>query len=397
MIGAAALLFFYGLAFYAAIINTEHVNSFRRISLVAPFHFKQFDPQKSQKIQIDPLLTIYSEYQLLPENIKVKLDNNWVGEQNFHFEDDSEFSVLAQYENNNEKKIVYAIENIRVVEWGDLSYVIMQFILFTLGLFLFVIAAGFIVKTASRIAAPFTSIVEQLDGELRSEFKQLTISGEQSLELVQTITAINNYRQKIETLVSREKSFTRYISHELRTPMTVIRGRISILKKHGDPYVCQQLSKMKHALDETEQLTQTFLLLARDKTSKTTTTSVDISFIDNVAESLEPIIQANNVSFHYSLQQEFVLPSEPLLISAILQNLLTNSIKCSINGDVTLSISKRKIVVLDNGLGLESKPRGYEGFGIGLQLVRDICDRYDWSFQITNNSDIGCTASILLE
>jgi len=51
--------------------------------------------------------------------------------------------------------------------------------------------------------------------------------------------------------------------------------------------------------------------------------------------------------------------------------------------------------VIDTGVGLGEKARGYEGFGIGLLLVHDICNKYNWRFSLQNNEDAGCCASIL--
>ena len=78
-----------------------------------------------------------------------------------------------------------------------------------------------------------------------------------------------------------------------------------------------------------------------------------------------------------------------------LQNLLKNAIACSENGTVTLLVNEYQIEVIDDGLGLETKPRGYEGFGIGLVLVRDICRKYNWQFSLENNLGKGCTAMVV--
>ena len=78
-----------------------------------------------------------------------------------------------------------------------------------------------------------------------------------------------------------------------------------------------------------------------------------------------------------------------------LKNLLKNAINCSVEGKVDLFISPEGVEVIDNGVGLDAKPRGYEGFGIGLNIVRDICEKYHWQFTIKNNVGDGCTATVI--
>ena len=74
---------------------------------------------------------------------------------------------------------------------------------------------------------------------------------------------------------------------------------------------------------------------------------------------------------------------------------MKNAINCSVEGNVSLFISPQRIDVIDNGVGLDAQPRGYEGFGIGLNIVRDICEKYHWQFDINNNQGDGCTASVV--
>jgi len=76
---------------------------------------------------------------------------------------------------------------------------------------------------------------------------------------------------------------------------------------------------------------------------------------------------------------------------------VSNAINCSHDGKVSVFLSQSKLEVIDTGVGLNSKPRGYEGFGVGLQIVKDICDRYDWCFDIKNNSDLGCTTTVIFD
>lgn len=396
LLGAMVLLVFYGAIFNNTILYTENKSSERRLALISPYHFKLFSQGFTGEIQIDPMLKIYDQYDILPHSIKRRIDKTWQGSIIFHFEDDHEYSVFAkQAMTEKGLTIVYALEDIDAIEWGDTEFAIFQTAIFGFGLFIYIIAALFIIKMAKRISMPFSSLADKLESNNNEEYAPLSVDGELSQELVQMLTSINSYRSRIRGAFMREQAFTRYVSHELRTPMTVIRGGISILRRLDDEKVQKQSNRIDNAVIEMEQLVHTFLLLARNEDAATTHVDISDVYVKEIIKDLESTIQANQVNFNQHLQSDFSLNVQPLLFAAVINNLLKNAINCSVEGQVDLFISPQRIDVIDNGVGLDSQPRGYEGFGIGLNIVRDICEKYHWQFNIQNNHGNGCTASVI--
>ena len=160
LVGAMVLLAFYGAIFYHTILYTENQSSERRLALISPHHFKLFSEGFEGEIQIDPMLKIYDEYDILPPSIKRRLNNNWQGSITFHFEDDSEYSVFSQEVITKKGiAIVYALEDIDAIEWDDTEFAIFQAVIFGLGLFIYIIAALFIIKMAKRISTPFSCLL----------------------------------------------------------------------------------------------------------------------------------------------------------------------------------------------------------------------------------------------
>ena len=398
LLGATALLMFYCAILNHSILYAENQNSERRLALVAPYHFALFNQDSASIIKINPMLKIYDQYDILPTLIKRRLHKEWQGSINFHFEDDSEFGVFAQkIMTSKGQRIVYAVENIDAIEWDDVSFAIFQLIIFGLGLLIFIISVLVSIKMARRISMPFTNLAIQLENNKNESYAPLTVEGEPSLEIMQTLKGVNSYRSRIQDAFIREKAFTRYISHELRTPMTVIRGAVSVLRLLKNEKSNKQCNRIDMAVIEMEHLIHTFLLLARDEDLSGLNSFISKEYIRNLIIDIEPTIKANQVEFHQQLQCEFNIAAQSLLFSAVIKNLLKNAINCSIAGNVDLFISPERIDVIDNGVGLDAKPRGYEGFGIGLNIVRDICEKYHWQFSIKNNESKGCTASVIFK
>ena len=392
LIGAASLLFTYGILFKLSILTTENNTNIQRMALIGPHYFKQFENTTQSKLVIDPLLTLYTDYSLMPEGIRMNISNDWLGSDSIHYEkDDSEFSVFAGKVHG---KTFYLVENSNAIEWSDDTFILLELLIFSCGFVLFLIAAIALKTSANKIAAPFSTLAHELAQDSGESFSKLTSSGTPSYELKQTLTAINSYREKIALAIAREQSFTRYVSHELRTPMTVIKGCISLLKKQQDPHVNKQCQRINNALNEMQALTQTFLLLARDEQSPVQELVINLDFLNEQVTELASYSDSNQCKISIQILDNVVLEAEATLFKALLKNLLINAINCSPQGQISVFMDKQHLTIIDNGSGLDSKHRGYEGFGIGLIIVKDICEKYHWSFSLTNNPDKGCTARV---
>lgn len=394
IIGAVVLLIFYGAVIHYFTLFTENMNSVRRLMAIAPHHFDKFKHSDLNVIKIDPLLSIYNNYTNLPESLQQHLDPNWVGTSIIHASEGEEFSIFATTITlDSNFSIMYAIENIELIEWGDIDILIAQLGILSLGILFFLVTATFIVRSAKQISEPVSNLSQQLE-KTDESYAPLIATGKFSSELSQMLTAINSYRSKVKKALMREQSFTRYISHEFRTPMTVIKGSVSILRKNGNEKADKHLGLIDTSLNEMEQLTQTFLQLTREKLEPNTIV-INKHYINNILANFNDLLIANNVKINTELLSPFKLQVHPLLMSAVINNLLKNAINCSLGGQISVFVCSQRIDIIDNGLGLDAKPRGYEGFGIGLKIVTDICRKYNWQFELKNNTDKGCRASIL--
>ena len=395
LIGAALILLFYGLVFHFATLRTENHSSGHRLAIVAPHHFERFVDGQQGAIVIDPLLTIYDDYQLLPVAFQRRLLPDWTGWQIFHFENETEYSVFAhRLATKNGERIVYAIENIGAVEWDDADYLLFGAVLLSSGLLIFLAAAVAIARTARRIGAPFRELALQLSRDDLSDFATLAVAGKPSRELSQVMAALNDYRARIAASIEREQSFTRYVSHELRTPMTVIRGSLSLLRKQPSERVNRQVRRINDAINDMEELTTTFLLLARNDEVAPRAISLDRELLAGCVEELAPQAEGNRCTLSLEAAGPLSLAAHPVLLGVAIKNLLINAIHCTLDGEIRVVLAGDALEIVDSGCGLDDKARGYEGFGIGLLLVRDICDKYGWQFSLVNNPDRGCTARL---
>ncbi|REL26958.1 sensor histidine kinase [Thalassotalea euphylliae] len=394
--GAFTLLVFYTLVFNLALLFTEDSSTIERLKYVAPDYLAHYENGDTGIITVDSLVTLYDSYDQLPPVLKPRLDKDWHGVSNFFFEDDSELNVFAQLTNTpTGHKITYAVERIGIVEVNEFNIALLEISIFVMGLVIFLIIARVIISTLEAITLPFIALAKALENNTSFDNLALTHQGSETFESHLTLTAVNQYRTRIAASIEREQNFTRYVSHELRTPMSVIKGCTSLLRASEVPMVLKQCGRIDDALNNMAQLTQTFLMLARNKTKESSLTVINTAFISEALSPLHAKAHANDVTLDYKLLAPFELTVEPLLMTVLIQNITINAINCSHEGSVSVFITHQKLEIVDNGVGLNATARGYEGFGIGLQLVEDICKRYQWQFSLQNNVQQGCTATVL--
>jgi signal transduction histidine kinase len=394
-VGAIILLVFYANLFFLAFLSTEDYFSERRMELIAPHYVKQFETNDAPIIEVNPVLTIYSDIEYLPQILRRRLNKDWLGVTNINIEENLEFSVAALEINTKQLGLntVYAVENIEAFELEDEEIIIYQLILAAIGILSITFLAFLIMKASKRISLPFVKVSNQIKHSPANDYSTIEIEGLKSKELVALVDAINLYRSNILSAFNREQSFTRYVSHELRTPMTVIKGSLSVLRKK-ESTENKHIELIEHAIEEMEQLIQTFLYLAREQEALSVSTQISTAETSQWHFNFEPLLKANQVSLAFKLEHPVELNCHPVLFTALINNLLKNAINCSIDGHVEVTISKQSVLVVDNGVGLNQKSRGYEGFGIGLNIVQDICDKYGWQFSLTDNEDKGCSALV---
>ena len=401
-LGAAALLLFYSSIFSAIILFTENLNNERRLELVAPFHFQQYEQGHEGIITISPIVKLYDDLSQMPAVLERRIAHDFTGVASFQFENNEdvyEYAVYADIVTTPRGEIkVYAVEVTDAIEWGDIEFFFVESVIFILGFAVLFVVALFIVRAASKISDPFIQLAHKLEASEGDDFQRIELDKVTSIELEQTLSALNNYRTRIRDLLGREKSFTRYISHELRTPMTVVKGALSILRKQNNEQALKQANRIHQAVEQMEQLTQTFLLLARNQDNPDIAVDVDQSFVQKLTEVLEDKAKANQTKLMFLLDEDFALSAEPLLLFSAVHNIVLNAINSTHNGEVEVNINHKRVVVFDDGVGLNEKARGYEGFGVGLLLVRDICQKYNWHFQLTDSpTGKGCCARITFE
>ncbi|MCO4757817.1 MAG: HAMP domain-containing histidine kinase [Oceanospirillaceae bacterium] len=190
--------------------------------------------------------------------------------------------------------------------------------------------------------------------------------------------------ERIASLLEREHQFLRHASHELRTPIAVIRANMELLDKIGVPEALNRpVDRVRRANHAMLQLTETLLWLSRENETVPTLRDVQIDdLLDDLTEELDYLLQDKSVDILRQYAADLpLLPLPEIPLRIVLSNLLRNAFQYTDEGDVLLELTADRLVIENREHG-EPNIDSDQSFGLGLMLVKRICDRLGWSLEL---------------
>lgn len=263
---------------------------------------------------------------------------------------------------------------------------------------LLVVSLLVVVKIADRLTRPMSQFANTLADKGADDLGDIPLPpGAGTRELVGLVETFNHYQQRINDLIERERSFNRYVSHELRSPLTVMQGAISLLAESDDAeFSLKQRLRASKAVHDMREFVETLLALSKSEDNQTIIKRlITDNELVNVVSNHSHLLGAKPVSWSVEIEgaPEIELPEAAFHI--LIGNLVKNAFSYTEQGAVVIKVDAEGICVVDTGMGLHRQPKQQQGFGLGLLLVRDICHRYGWHFSIDSNAEGGCTAQVL--
>jgi signal transduction histidine kinase len=222
--------------------------------------------------------------------------------------------------------------------------------------------------------------------------------------------ALHSFASRIEEFVERERNFTRDASHELRSPLTVIKVAADVMHDDGElsPYAQRSLERIRRSVRDMEALIESFLILAReDYTGLPEEDFLVNEVVREEVEKAEPLLRGRPVALRVLDDDSFCLHASPKVFSVMLSNLLRNACLYTEQGTVTVRIGADTVAVEDTGCGMSAeelehafKPfyragrEGSRGHGIGLTIVSRLSERFGWPVELSSEPGQGTRATI---
>ena len=227
-------------------------------------------------------------------------------------------------------------------------------------------------------------------------------------ELFKIVETLNQLLAALDTYVKREKLLVSLASHELRTPVAVIIGALDVLEQRsslGDADA-KTVARIRRAADDMRSDIEALLKLARRADPGQDETS-DLDMVANVQWAIREIEQVSPEQQRRILFKSAppfpVVRADEKLLRMLLRNLLQNAIKHT-RGDILLDLAPGHLTISDQGAGLPDHVKARwqnqedqdipEG-GLGLFIVRLICERLGWVLRIDRSGPEGTVLNLV--
>ncbi|MGY3859798.1 sensor histidine kinase [Aeromonas intestinalis] len=182
-------------------------------------------------------------------------------------------------------------------------------------------------------------------------------------------------KQEVAAVFAREQEFSRFASHELRTPNMVIQGSAALLGKVSDlpAPAARAAGRIRTASDEMALLTETFLLLGRKEAVERPPQLV-APLIRRELARLAPLLQRESVEIRLNLDEQSEVQAPLSLLAIALGNLLKNALSYA-DGHIEIALSRQTLTISNP---TAAAPDQILGYGCGLTIIQRICEKLDW-------------------
>ncbi|CAK1785882.1 histidine kinase [Vibrio crassostreae] len=199
-------------------------------------------------------------------------------------------------------------------------------------------------------------------------------------------------KNKIAGYFRREQEFSRFASHELRTPIMVIKGSADILTRVPEqPPVAQKAVRRIHsACDEMRVLTEAFLLLGYEKVeAQNYADHALLGCLNQQLAELAPLFTKQGTTYKLDEFSSGMVHAPESFVTIVINNLIKNAFSYSI-GDIEIVLNSTQLTIVNSHDGNETYNSGY---GCGLVIIERICERMSWPFEV-NDDGVRFTAKV---
>ncbi|HNP33074.1 MAG TPA: HAMP domain-containing sensor histidine kinase [Flavobacterium sp.] len=360
--------------------------------------------------------TLHNEFLQLYQSKEKNIKSNTIFKNESRIIEDEQNDYRTLYYSFDYENKSYRLEiGSSLSEIQDLTFVIRLFILIVL---IIVVVFTFLVDTVfvEYLLKPFYKIINKKIRNVNApeRFDYTTIQSH-STDFRELDEVLNQMMKSIQELFSHEKQFIANVSHELLSPIALLKNRFENLLQNesiNDEGIDKIASSMR-TLDLLKKVINNLLLISRIENNQFANNE-QISIKEIIAEILEDFedrIEEKKLSVSNEVEDDFIFLGNRILIRIMLYNLILNAIKYNVaKGKIALKTNHSGdnylLTITDTGKGMTATQMAtiferftridieQEGQGLGLAIVDSIAKFHHIEIKVDSKVDTGTTFTV---
>lgn len=258
-------------------------------------------------------------------------------------------------------------------------------------------------KVSHQLWRPFYKTLEKIkDFDLSSNTKVKFDSGS-IIEFEELNDSINKLLESNIAAFRRQKEFTENASHELQTPLAIVQSKLDLLLQDEAITTAQSqiIEEINGALSRVSRINKNLLWLAKIENQQfQDKQQVDLSEpLKEILDLLSGLLGERIIKVY--IQKVCLLEANRILIEIMLTNLLMNTLRYTSNyATIKIFLSRGQLIISNTGTNALDVTKLFKRFGsansqapgsgLGLSIVKEICNRYGWAtdYQFTEQQHI---------
>lgn len=267
---------------------------------------------------------------------------------------------------------------------------------------------------------PISNMIKTMEDIERSGVpKKIVIQSATKDELQTMASTFNRMIERLQISIEKQKQFISDASHEMRTPLTVIKSYANLLRRRGvenNEITTEAIDAIYSESNRMQQMTQSFLDLATSENDH----QLDrkplnlISLCQDIQKHLRKVY-SREITLHFEPGNAVIVNADELKIKQVIIILLDNAMKYSTDKiDVYVEKGDKVAIirVKDYGIGIpegeiansferfyrvdKARSRETGGTGLGLSIAKNIMALHNGNILIKSKPGIGTTVELLL-
>lgn len=253
--------------------------------------------------------------------------------------------------------------------------------------------AWLITRREWRPVRALARLVNRWDGQqLDPESLHLDqLSTHTDADVASLVRGLHGFATRIAGYNQRERNFTRDASHELRSPLTVIKMSVDMLTEEAglSEFGARSVRRIKRATREMEVLVEALLLLARETDATDSERFVVNDVLRKVLVSARELLTGRPIELLLEEPARFALKGSEQAFSVLCWQLIRNACQQTEQGSVVVTVMPGAVCVSNHAAphmpGDSSRPlrvHGADRHGFELAIAQRISDRFGWPLEL---------------